>query len=114
MRKLHAIAAACLGAAGAACTALLPAAVQAAEIANVPDSMRSRLSTSATGLTEQFGVTGRMVRLQGRFQSLSVARPGPDGRVTVNCLTAGPASQQAIEALESSGQPPQQTDTTAP
>lgn len=111
MRKLHAIAAACIGVLGAA---LLPATAQAAEIANVPESMRARLSTSAAGLTEQFGVTGRMVRLQGRFQSLSVARPGPDGRMAVTCLTAGPAAQQELEAIESSAPAPQQTDTTAP
>jgi hypothetical protein len=72
----------------------------AAEIANVPDSMKGRLSTSTAGLTEEFGVTGTLVRLQGRFQSLSVAEASDSGQVKVNCLAPGPESVKALERIE--------------
>jgi len=72
----------------------------AADVANVPDSMRSRLSTSSVGLTEQFGVSGRLVRLQGRFQSLSVVETDSSGKAKVKCLTPGPDSIKELEAID--------------
>ncbi|RZI82256.1 MAG: hypothetical protein EOP38_16560 [Rubrivivax sp.] len=88
-------------------------AAHAAEVANVPDSLKARLSTSSAGLTEQFGVTGRLVRLQGRFQSLSVVETQADGQATVKCLSPGPQAVKALQAIEGAPPPNPQDSPTA-
>ena len=59
------------------------------DIVPVPESLRERLSTSTEGLTEEFGLSGMLVRLNGRFQSLATARIDATGRPVVECHTPG-------------------------
>lgn len=67
------------------------------EVAPVPDSLRDKVSTSTEGLTEEFGVTGRMVDLQGRFQHVTVQRHNQHGGDHTDCLEPGAETQATIE-----------------
>lgn len=55
----------------------------------VPLSIRSAVTTSADGLTEEFAISGQVVRLQGRFRSLATATIDADGKVVVACRGPG-------------------------
>ena len=59
------------------------------DIVPVPESLRERVSTSTEGLVEEFGLSGRLVRLNGRFQSLATATLDAAGRPVVECHAPG-------------------------
>ncbi len=55
----------------------------AQETVPVPESIREMVSTSAEGLTEEFALSGRLIRLQGRFRSLATATQDKSGMPVV-------------------------------
>ncbi len=59
------------------------------EIANVPDSLKDRVSTSDEGLFEEFAISGFKVDLQGRFQNFTALTRNKDGKAEVQHLSPG-------------------------
>ena len=53
------------------------------DIVPIPESIRERVSTSTEGLDEEFALSGILVRLNGRFQSLATATIDETGRPVV-------------------------------
>lgn len=51
----------------------------------VPESIRAMVSTSAQGLTQEYALSGRVVRLQGRFRSLTTATLDESAQPIVKC-----------------------------
>jgi hypothetical protein len=58
------------------------------DVVPVPESIRERVSTSAEGLVEEYALSGIVVRLNGRFQSLATATIDETGRPVVEVVEA--------------------------
>ncbi len=59
-----------------------------ARIARENPELAAASSTSSEGLKQEPGpVSGTMIDLQGRFQTVAIATVGPDGKPTFTCLT---------------------------
>jgi len=72
----------------------------AASPVELRDSLARRLSRSTRGLTPRRGQAGGMrLDLEGRFQHMSVATQGPDGRVVERCISS-PAELDAVLARQ--------------
>jgi len=77
-------------------------AQESPEIANVPDSLKDRVSTSADGLVEEFAISGTKVDLQGRFQNFTAIKIDKDGNAKVQHHSPG----ADLDALFESGKTP--------
>lgn len=66
----------------------------------VPLSIRSAVTTSTEGLTEEFGISGRLVRLEGRFRSLATATVNNKGEVITRCQGPGEVTETSAEATD--------------
>jgi len=69
----------------------LPEIALAADEPNVliPDSIRGAVTTSTEGLVEESALSGTVVRLGGRFQSVTTATVDETGRLVLKCHTPG-------------------------
>lgn len=55
----------------------------------IPESISGQVTTSTEGLVEEFALSGTVVRLNGRFQSVTTATLDETGRPVVKCHTPG-------------------------